>query len=61
MRVRAKELVEDALVGEYGPFSFSLKEGGEEVRIAPYVYVASLWDKVQAMLRGIITLSVCIR
>ena len=51
MRVRAKELVEDHLVGEYGPFSFPLKEGGgEEVRAAPFVYVSSLWDKVQSML-----------
>ena len=50
MRARAKELVDDQLVGEYGPFSFSMKEGGEEVRTAPYVYVVSLWDKAHAML-----------
>ena len=50
MRVRAKELVGDHLVAEKAPFSFSLKEGGEEIRVAPYVYVASLWDKVSSML-----------
>ena len=41
LRVRAKELIKDHLVGEYGPFSFPLKGGGEEVRA---VYVSSLWD-----------------
>ena len=50
MRVKAKELVGDHLVAERAPFSFSLKEGGEEIRPAPYVYVASLWEKVKAML-----------
>lgn len=50
MRVKAKEIIEDHLVGEYAPFSFLLKDGGEEVRTAPYVYVSSLWDKVQVML-----------
>lgn len=50
MRVKANEIIEDHLVGEYAPFSFSLKDGGEEVRTAPYVYVSSLWDKVQALL-----------
>ena len=47
MHTRFKELIEYHLIGEYAPFSFSLKDGGEE---APYVYVSSLWDKVQAML-----------
>ena len=50
MRARAKELVEDHIVGERAPFSFALKEGGEEVRTAPYVYVSSLWVKVVALL-----------
>ena len=51
MRVRAKELVEDHLVGKYGLFSFPLKEGGgKEVRATPFVYVSSLWDRVQSML-----------
>ena len=49
MRIRAKKLVEDHLVGEHAPFSFAL-EGGEEVRTAPYVYVSSLWAKVVALL-----------
>ena len=47
MRERAKELVKDGdLVAEYGAFSFPVKEGGEEVRTTPYVYVSSLWDKL---------------
>lgn len=53
MRARAKELVQDHLVAEAGAFSFPRKEGGgggEDVRTAPYVYVSSLWDKVQALL-----------
>ena len=44
LRVKAQELVGDHLVTERAPFSVSLKEGGEEIRSAPYVYV--LWDKV---------------
>ena len=50
MRVRAKELIEDHLTSELGPFSFPDKEGGEEVKSAPYVYVSSLWSKVCALL-----------
>ena len=50
MRTKANELIEDHLVAEYGPFSFPLKEGGEEVRTAPYVYVSSLWSKIKTML-----------
>ena len=50
MRMRAKELLQDHLVGEHGSFSFPLKEGGEEIKAAPFVYVSSLWDKVQALL-----------
>ena len=50
MRTRAKELVQDHLVGEHGAFSFPTKEGGEEIKAAPYVYVSSLWDKVQTLL-----------
>lgn len=30
--------------------SFPLKEGGEEVKPSPYVYVTSLWDKVESLL-----------
>lgn len=50
MRVRANELIEDHLTSELGPFSFPDKEGGEEVKSAPYVYVSSLWSKVHALL-----------
>ena len=50
MRVRAKELVGDHLVAERALFSFTLKEGGEEIRSSPYVYVSNLWDKLRSML-----------
>ena len=53
MRARTEELVQDHLIAEVGVFSFPLKEGGgggEEVRTAPYVFVSSLWDKVEALL-----------
>lgn len=49
MRISAKELVGDHLIAENAPFSFTL-EGGEEIRTAPFVYVANLWDKVCTML-----------
>lgn len=32
------------------PLSFQLKEGGEEVWLSPYVYIASLWEKIAALL-----------
>ena len=47
MRERAKDLVGDHLLAEKAPFSFTLKDGGEEIRCAPY---ANLWDKVTSML-----------
>ena len=53
MCTRAKEPVQDHLSAEVGAFSFLLKEGsggGEEVGTAPYVYISSLWDKVEALL-----------
>ena len=31
IRARSKELIEDHLIDEYVPFSFSLKDGGEKV------------------------------
>ena len=49
-RVRANELIEYYLTSELGPFSFPDKEGGEEVKSAPYVYMSSLWSKVHALL-----------
>lgn len=53
MHTREEELVQDHLIADVGVFSFPLKEGGgggEEVRTAPYVYVSSLWGKVDALL-----------
>ena len=46
MRCRATELVGDHLVAENAPFTFTLKEGGDEIRSAPYVYVRSLQDSM---------------
>ena len=50
MRCRATELVDDHLVAKNAPFTFTLKESGDEIRSAPYVYVKSLQDKVDFML-----------
>ena len=50
MRTKAKEMVGDCLEAENVPFSFSLKEGGEEMRLAPYAYVTSLWERIEALL-----------
>ena len=50
MRKGALQIVGDGYEAENVPFSFSLKEGGEEVRLAPYAYVTSLWDKIESML-----------
>ena len=50
MPSRATELIGDHLVAEKAPFSFALKEGGEEIRSAPFAYVRSLQDKVDSIL-----------
>ena len=52
MCVRAAELVKDHIVAEKAPFTFSLKDksDGEEICVAPFVYVKSLQDKVESML-----------
>ena len=50
MRKEARQIVGDGYKAENVPFSFNLKEGGEEMRLAPYAYVTSLWDKIEAML-----------
>ena len=50
MRKEALQIVGDGYEAENVPFTFSLKEGGEEVRLAPYAYVTSLWDKIESML-----------
>lgn len=50
MRVRAGELVGDHIVAEKAPFSFKLDGGGEEIRLAPFVYVKDLKDKIESIL-----------
>ena len=50
MRFKAKNLVGDNLAAENAPFTFSQKEGGEEIRPAPFVYIPNLWDSIKCML-----------
>ena len=50
MRSRATELIGDHLVAEKAPFSFALKESGEDICFAPFVYVRILQDKVDSIL-----------
>ena len=47
MRKRAKHIVGENLAAEYVPMTFSLKEGGEEVKPAPYSYIPDLWEKIE--------------
>ena len=41
-----EEIVGDNIVAEIGAFTFNLKDGGEEIREAPFVYVPNLIRKV---------------
>ena len=50
MRAEAAELVGDNLSAELTPFSFSHKDGGEVIQIAPYAFVPELWRKVKDLL-----------
>ena len=50
MRVRAGELVGDHIVAEKAPFSFKLDGGGDEIRLARFVYVKDLKDKIESIL-----------
>ena len=45
MRNEEKHLIGDGFNAENVPFSFNLKEGSVELRLAPYAYVTSLWEK----------------
>ena len=49
-RTIAKELMGDNLVAEAAPMSFGLKEGGEEIRAAPFAYTPDLVAKVIQLL-----------
>ena len=48
--VRAGELVCNHIVAEKVPFSFKVDNGGEEIRVAPFVYVKNHKDKVESIL-----------
>ena len=52
MSARAKELVDDQLVGEYGPFLSRniIRKKEKKCELHLTMYVVSLWDKVHAML-----------
>ena len=51
MSNEAKELVADnILCAEMVPFSFSHKDGGEEIKPAAMAYIPDLWDKITDML-----------
>ena len=46
LRMLAKEVTGDNLTSEEAVFSFPLDGGGEEIRVAPFVYVPNLITKV---------------
>ena len=50
MCIEAKQLVGDGFVAENVPFSFILKDRGEEMHLAPYAYITSPGDKIEATL-----------
>ena len=39
-------IVGDNLVAEVGAFTFSIKDGGDEIREVPFIYVPNLIRKV---------------
>ena len=50
MRKRAAEIVGDNLIVEKVALTFSLKGGGEEVKLRPYGYIPDLWSQVEQLL-----------
>ena len=46
MRTEAKELVGDNVLEELVPFSFTHKDGGEEIKQAPMACIPNLWEKI---------------
>ena len=50
MRNEAKELIGDNINAELVPFSFTHKDGGEEIKPSPMAYVPNLWEKIQCLL-----------
>ena len=52
MRKRAAEIIGDNLTLEKVALTFSLKEGGEEVRLRPYGYIPDIWAQVVQLLEN---------
>ena len=50
MRKEAEDLIGDDVCAEKVPFSFSHKDGGEEIKPAAMAYIPNLWEKIQQML-----------
>ena len=50
MRKRAAEILGDNLIVEKVALTFSLKEGGEEVKLRPYGYIPDLWSQIVQLL-----------
>ena len=50
MRSEAKELVGDNIRAEMVPFSFTHKDGGEEIESAAMAYIPNLWEKIKDLL-----------
>ncbi len=48
--VVARKLIGDNLEAEAVPLTFTLKKGGEEIRVAALCYVPELLDKVVSLL-----------
>ena len=47
MRAKPKSLAASDKVAENVPFTFPLKDGGEEIRLAPFVYTTALWERIK--------------
>ena len=50
MRNEAKELIGECVCSEMVPFSFSHKDGGEEIKPAAMAYIPNLWEKIEDLL-----------
>lgn len=50
MRKRAAEIIGDNLIVEKVALTFSLKEGGEEVKMRPFAYIPNIWPQIVQLL-----------
>lgn len=50
LRALSQELIGDNLEVELAPFTFTLADGGEEIRGAAHAYAPSLTDKIIQLL-----------